>query len=123
MAHVRIYELGIVVSARESDDDVQGIVKRFRELIEGAGASVEVDDWGKRKLAYPIKKQTEGRYVFLYVKSEASVPWTDVERLLQQDERVLRHLVVRTDLDHKRAETKAKRRKTAPRKPMAAHAE
>ena len=110
MPQPRTYELGFIVNARESDDEVQAIATRFRTMIEAAEAKVEEDHWGKRKLAYPIEKQTEGKYVFLYVTATGSVPWTDVERLLIQDERVLRHLVVRTDLDLKRAATKAKKR-------------
>jgi small subunit ribosomal protein S6 len=84
-------------------------------MIAAAGGNVtEVDNWGKRKLAYPIHKLNEGKYVFYFVASEGSVTWTDIERNLMQNEAVLRYLVVRTDLDLKRAATKAKQRKKPP---------
>lgn len=106
----RTYELAFVVEPRQSDEDVQAIIQRFQDLIEGVGASVTyIDNWGKRKLAYPIRKYHEGKYVFMYVANNGkTVPWPDVERLLLQDEKILRHLVIRTDEDIKRAERKGK---------------
>lgn len=106
----RIYELGFIVEPRQNDDEVQALTERFRGMIEDSGSKVAyIDDWGKRKLAYPIRKFNEGKYVFLYVTSDESVPpWPDIERLMLQDERILRHLVVRTDEDLKRALRKAK---------------
>lgn len=108
----RTYELGLVIEPRQSDEAVAEIVTKYREMIESRGGNVtEVDNWGRRKLAYPIRKVTEGKYVFFFVSSEGAVAWTDVERNLMQNEAVLRHLVVRTDLDLKRAATKASKRK------------
>ena len=111
----RTYELGLVFEPRTSDEDVQALAGKYREMIVAAGGTVtEEDNWGKRKLAYPIRKFNEGKYLFLFVESEAAVEWTDVERNLMQNERVLRHLVVRTDLDLKRAATKGLKRKPRP---------
>ncbi len=105
----RLYELGIVVEPRQSDDEVQAITDKYTGLIEASGAEIKhVDSWGKRKLAYPIRNYNEGKYVFVFVSADGQVPWPDVERLLMQDEKVLRHLVVRTDKDLKRAYRKAK---------------
>lgn len=111
----RTYELGLVIEPRQSDDDVTAMVAKYREMIENGGGEVtEEDNWGKRRLAYPIQKYSEGKYVFLHVSSEGAVQWPLIERNLQQNEKVLRHLVVRTDLDLKRAATKAKKRKAKP---------
>ena len=107
----RMYELAIVTEPRQTDEDVQALTARMHELIEQNGAEVyHTDDWGKRKLAYPIRKFNEARYTFLYSRAGAgqSPSWETIERLLQQDERVLRHLVVRTDEGLKRALRKAK---------------
>lgn len=114
----RTYELGVVFEPRQSDDDVQAMTAKYKEMVESAGGSVtEEDHWGKRRLAYPIQKYNEGKYVFLHVSSEGAVDWPPIERNLMQNEKVLRHLVVRTDLDLKRAATKAKKHK--PRRPPA----
>ena len=100
----RSYELVFIVEPRQSDDEVQAITKKYTDLIAGSGAEIKyVDHWGKRKLAYPIQNYKEGKYVVVYVFADGQVPWPDVERLLMQDEKVLRHLVVRTDHDLKRA--------------------
>ena len=100
----RSYELVFIVEPRQSDDEVQAITKKYTDLIAGSGAEIKyVDHWGKRKLAYPIQNYKEGKYVVVYVFADGQVPWPDVERLLMQDEKVLRHLVVRTDQDLKRA--------------------
>ncbi len=105
----RLYELGFIVEPRQPDDEVQAITDKYKGMIEASGAEIKyVDIWGKRKLAYPIRNYTEGKYVFVYVAADGRVPWPDVERLLMQDEKVLRHLVVRTDEDLKRAYRKAK---------------
>ena len=101
----RTYELGVVIEPRQSDEAAQAIIDRFTTMLEESGATIQfVDHWGKRKLAYPIRKYKEGRYYFVYVSSETAVSWVDIERLLMQDENVLRHLVVRTDHDLKRAQ-------------------
>jgi small subunit ribosomal protein S6 len=89
----RTYELGVVIEPRQSDEAAEAIIDRFKTMLEESGATIQyVDHWGKRKLAYPIRKYKEGRYYFVYVASDKSVPWVDVERLLMQDEKVLRHL-------------------------------
>lgn len=106
----RTYELGFIVDPRQSDDTVQEITTKYRDLIEAAGAEItEVDYWGRRKLAYDIEKFSEGKYTFIYITAPGTPPpFVDIERLMGQDERILRFLVVRTDLDLKRAARKGK---------------
>ena len=111
----RTYELVFIVEPRQSDDEVQAMTEKYTGMIEASGATIRyIDHWGKRKLAYPIQKYNEGKYVVVYVTADdVRVPWPDVERVLMQDEKVLRHLVVRTDEDLKRAA----RGKVQPRMP------
>ena len=100
----RTYELVFIVEPRQSDDEVQAITEKYKQMIVDSGATIQyVDPWGKRKLAYPIQNFTEGKYVVVYVSADGRVPWPDIERLMMQDEKILRHLVVRTDKDLKRA--------------------
>ena len=107
----RTYELGLVIEPRQTEENVEEIVARYREMIRTIGGTIDNEEnWGKRKLAYPIRKFTEGRYAFFFVSSEGGLTWTDIERNLMQNEKILRHLVVRTDLDLKRAESKGKKR-------------
>ncbi len=105
----RSYELGFILEPRVPEDEAQALCDKFKGLITDAGATVTyVDHWGKRKLAYPIRKYSEGRYFFIYVSSDDAVSWSDIERLMMQEEKILRHLVVRTDQDLKRAYRKGK---------------
>jgi small subunit ribosomal protein S6 len=67
-------------------------------MLSGQGGQVTKEEsWGKRKLAYPIEKLTEGTYHLFYVSAEDENPFPEVERRMQQNEKVLRFLTVRTD--------------------------
>jgi len=108
---MRTYELAIVADARLSDEEFVGLVDETKQLISSRGGQiVREESWGKRKLAYPIRKLTEGRYTFLHLEMESAVAplIPEVEMRLGQNDRVLRFLTVRTDLDLKRAQNRAK---------------
>jgi len=102
---MRTYELMYVLDPRLSDEEAEEVNETVRKLVTGGGAEITKEEsWGRRKLAYPIEKQTEGRYMLMYLHSEdgfGGVP--EVERRLEQSDKVLRYLTVRTDLDLKRA--------------------
>ena len=108
---MRTYELAIVADPRLTDEDFVSLVDEYKQLITSRGGEVvREESWGKRKLAYPIRKLTEGRYTFLYLQMEpqtaALIP--EVELRLGQNDKVLRFLSVRTDLDLQRAAGRAK---------------
>ena len=91
------YELALVVSAKIEDDARTAVVEKAKEYVTRAGGVVsEVEEWGKKKLAYEIQKQTEGFYYFIQFEAESNVP-----ALVEQDVRimdnVLRFLCVRKD--------------------------
>src|SRR3954452_20352519 len=77
----------------------------YKHMITTGGAQItSEEDWGRRKISYPIDKLNEGKYVLLYVSSETgknSLP--EVEHRMRQNDRILRYLTVRTDEDLKRA--------------------
>ncbi|MCM2269143.1 MAG: 30S ribosomal protein S6, partial [Thermoanaerobaculia bacterium] len=82
-----------------------------KQLIASRGGEVvREESWGRRKLAYPIRKLSEGRYTFLYLQMEPKVAAliSEVELRLKQNDKVLRFLTVRTDLDLQRAANRAK---------------
>jgi small subunit ribosomal protein S6 len=107
----RTYELALVLDPSLSDEEQGGVVDEYKKMITDSGAViVKEESWGKRKLAYPIDNVTEGRYVFLYIVADGVVPpIREVETRLNQNERVLRYLTIRTDEDLKRAARKGKR--------------
>jgi small subunit ribosomal protein S6 len=87
------YELVFIVHPDLDDTAFQVQLEKVKGWITDAGGQVtKVDLWGKRKLAYPIRKQKEGRYVLLYTKMPASFCGT-LERNLRFQEPVLRFLL------------------------------
>jgi small subunit ribosomal protein S6 len=102
---MRTYELMFVVDPRVSDEDVVTMAQDYKNMITTGGAQITSEEnWGRRKLAYPIDKLNEGKYFLLYVSSETgknSLP--EVEHRMRQNDKILRYLTVRTDEDLKRA--------------------
>jgi len=92
---LRDYEVLYIVRADLEDDKVQEVVQRVNTLIERSGGAIERTNlWGKRKLAYEVKHQTEGSYVLQdFQIAPERVP--ELEAALKISEEVLRHLIVR----------------------------
>ena len=68
---MRTYELALVADPRLSDDDMTALSTEYKQLITSRGGEVvREESWGRRKLAYPIHKLTEGRYLFLFLQIE-----------------------------------------------------
>jgi small subunit ribosomal protein S6 len=94
---VRSYEMVFIVHPDLDGDELDGVVSDVEELIErNNGKMTKVEPWGLRKLAYPIKKQQEGRY-FLMVFDLEPENITEMERVLKLTEPVIRHLIVRLE--------------------------
>jgi small subunit ribosomal protein S6 len=102
---MRTYELIFVVDPRVADEDVTTMMQEYRQMITAGGSEITSEEnWGRRKLAYPIEKLTEGKYVLFNIQSEGgktSLP--AVEHRMRQNDKILRYLTVRTDEDLKRA--------------------
>ena len=56
------YEAVFIIDPRKNEEDTAALVEKFKTLAETNATSVEVDEWGKRRLAYPIQDQTDGHY-------------------------------------------------------------
>ena len=91
------YELALIVSAKIEDDARAAVVEKAKEYITRAGGTVtEVEDWGKKKLAYEVQKMSEAYYYFIQFDAEPTVP-AEVEQDVRIMDNVLRFLVVRKD--------------------------
>lgn len=91
------YELALVVSAKIEDDARTATVEKAKDYIVRAGGTVtEVEDWGKKKLAYDIQKMSEGYFYFIQFDAEATAPAT-IEQDVRIMDNVLRFLCVRKD--------------------------
>jgi small subunit ribosomal protein S6 len=86
------YELMLVLSTKNGEEAVKTLVEKFKTLIESNGTLAEVNEWGKRKLAYLIDDETDGYYALYTFESKPDFP-TELERVLKITDGVLRSLV------------------------------
>ena len=91
------YELAVVVSAKIEDDERAAVVEKAKALVERFGGQItNVDDWGKKRLAYEVQKMKEAFYYFIQFDAESSVPAEIGSRIRIMDN-VIRYLCVRRD--------------------------
>ena len=99
---MRAYEMVFIVDPRVPDEEVVTLTSEYREMITAGGGEVTREEsWGKRKLAYPINKVNEGKYVLFEVATEGTNPLPQVEHRMRQNDKVLRYLTVRTDTERR----------------------
>lgn len=90
------YESILVVSCKLGEEGIQSVVEKFKSLIEANATLESVEEWGVRKLAYLIEKQSEGYYVLFNFTSDADFP-TELERIYNITDGVLRSNVIRKE--------------------------
>ncbi len=89
------YELVVIVSPQITDDNLPGVVDKVSKLITDRGGEItEVNQWGRRKLAYPINRFEEGNYVLTRFKLGPDKV-AEVEKNLLISEEFMRHLVIK----------------------------
>ena len=89
------YEVMYIIDTALEEQARADLINRFSGLVELNGGQVDrVDEWGKRRLAYPINYKTEGYYVLMYIAAPADLP-RELERNLQISDSVLRYMVIR----------------------------
>lgn len=87
------YEAVVIFSIKDGDEAIQGLVAKFSDLIKGNAELVSVDEWGKRRLAYPINYENDGYYVLYNFDCKPDFP-QEFERVINITDGVLRSLVV-----------------------------
>ena len=91
------YELTVVVNAKIEDDVRVATVEKVKEYVARYGGTVtNVDEWGKKRLAYEIQKMKEGFYYFIQFEADATAP-AEIERHVRIMENVIRYLCVRQE--------------------------
>ena len=98
MADVKnTYELTYIVNAVLNEDQIKAVVQRITKLIEENGGEIlALDEWGNKRLAYPINKKRNGYYVNLHMKAPGTIIQR-LERSMEIDDDVLRYLTLRMD--------------------------
>lgn len=89
-----LYETLFVIDPRLSEEETKAMSDKFTGMIADNGEIVKVDEWGRRRLAYPIEDQTEGFYVLVEFRSAPEFP-AEIERIFNITEGILRSIVIR----------------------------
>ncbi|MEG1049839.1 MAG: 30S ribosomal protein S6 [Oscillospiraceae bacterium] len=87
------YESTMVISTKQDEETIKGLVEKFKTLIETNGTLVSVDEWGKRRLAYLINKESEGYYVLFTFESNSEFP-AELDRVYKITEGLLRTMII-----------------------------
>ncbi|HZK39769.1 MAG TPA: 30S ribosomal protein S6 [Clostridia bacterium] len=90
------YESMVVFSLAKGEEFAQEMVEKFKTLVEENGTLESVDEWGKRKLAYPINDELEGHYVLLHYTSGTDFP-AELDRIVKITDGVLRSLTIKRE--------------------------
>ena len=91
------YELAVVVSAKIEDDERAQVIEKVKALVERFGGQIsDVDEWGKKRLAYEIQKSHEAYYYFIQFESDSVCP-NEVEAHVRIMEPVIRYLCVKAE--------------------------
>jgi small subunit ribosomal protein S6 len=105
---MRTYEVLFILSPQVPEEEATTLVTEFKRVAESQGATLKNEEaWGRRRLAYPIHKSNEGIYHLLVYETVGGL--SELDRRMKNSDRVLRHMIVRTDEDLKRADKLAKK--------------
>ena len=89
------YELAVVVSAKIEDDERAAVIEKVKDIITTNGGNItNVDEWGKKRLAYEVQKMREAFYYFIQFEGASTVPG-EVESRIRIMENVIRFLIVK----------------------------
>ena len=91
-----LYENLFVVTMKDGEEATKALVEKFVTLIKENAEDVEVNEWGKRRLAYPIDDLNEGYYVLVTFKADPALP-AELERIFSITEGIMRSLITRRE--------------------------
>lgn len=86
------YEAVVVFSVKNGEEQIKALTEKFTDLIKSHGTLINVDEWGKRKLAYEINYETEGFYVVFKFSSKPDFP-AELDRVLKITDGVIRSMI------------------------------
>lgn len=90
------YETVFILSTTLGEDGITAMVQKFKDLISANGTIENVDEWGKRRLAYPIKKQEDGYYTLVNFTSAPEFT-AELDRIYKITDGVLRSLIIKKE--------------------------
>lgn len=87
------YETLFIVNPNLGDEETAAVVDKFKSLIEANGSVEKIDDWGKRRLAYPINDLMEGHYTLIEFTSVPTFP-AELDRKYKIDDNIMRSMII-----------------------------
>ena len=106
----RVYEVMYIAVPETTDEEIAKINEAITAIVEKDGGTIaEIEGWGRRRLAYPINKKTEGYYVLLEFEGSGQ-EIAEIERRFRVNDTVMRYMTVRVDEDRKAADKKLAKR-------------
>ena len=91
------YEVVYIIDPNQSEEAIAATVAKFQTLAEQNGSAVEVEEWGKRKLAYLINDLDEGYYVLMTFAADPAFP-AELDRLMRINTGIMRSIIVSKDV-------------------------
>ena len=86
------YEVLYIVDPAQGEEGIAALVEKFKAMVEAEGTLSNIDEWGKRRLAYPINDLTEGYYVLMNIETNPAFP-AELERVMKITDGILRCMV------------------------------
>lgn len=90
------YEVIYIMDPAIGDENINALIEKFRVLVETQGTVTAVDDWGKRRLAYPINDLNDGHYVLMTFSAEPALP-QELDRVLKITDGIMRSMIICKD--------------------------
>jgi len=90
------YEVVYILDPNLGEENTAAMVAKFKTLVENNGTLAEIDEWGKRRLAYPINDLNDGYYVLMTFSAKPELP-RELDRILRITDGVMRSLIVSKD--------------------------
>ena len=93
---MNLYETIFIVNSELDEESNRAVIDKFKTMIESVGQLEALEEWGKRRLAYPINDMTEGYYVLVKHRAPADFP-RELERVLKITDSILKFLIIRKE--------------------------
>ncbi len=90
------YEVVYIIDPAVGEEGVAALVEKFKTLAEGHGTVTEVQDWGKRRLAYPINDLNDGHYILMTFTADPELP-KEMDRVMKITDGIMRSMIICKD--------------------------
>ena len=90
------YEALYIINPQVTEEDTKALVEKFKAMVEAEGTLTAIDEWGKRRLAYPIEDLAEGYYVLMNFEAKPDFP-AELDRVMHITDGIMRCLITAVD--------------------------